>query len=151
MKRRVFLGLGSNLGDRWSYLRAAVDSLPDVVAVSGVYETEPVDPAGEQGPYLNAVVQLMTELDNGEILAAARQAENEAHRERTVRNGPRTLDVDVLLIDGQKIKTDELEVPHPRMWARRFVLEPLSELAPEVLPEDWENTVTGKVWFAGRL
>jgi 2-amino-4-hydroxy-6-hydroxymethyldihydropteridine diphosphokinase len=151
MMRRVFLGLGSNLGDRWAYLRDALESLPDVVAISAVYETEPVDALGEQGPYLNAVVQLMTELSNDEILDAARWAESQANRTRTGHNGPRTLDVDVLLIGEDKIKTDDLEVPHPRMWARRFVLEPLSELAPELLPEGWESNVTGKVWFAGTL
>ena len=92
---RAFLGLGSNLGDRWQYLREAVAALPDVVAVSPVYETSPVGGPEGQGPYLNCVVELSTELGPRELLGAAHRLETAAARERGERWGPRTLDVDV--------------------------------------------------------
>jgi 2-amino-4-hydroxy-6-hydroxymethyldihydropteridine diphosphokinase len=126
------LGLGSNLGDRWAHLRAAVAALPDVVAVSSVYETDPVGGPEGQGPYLNCVVQLATERSPRQLLEAAAAAEAAAGRVRTVRWGPRTLDVDVLWIDGVSIAEPDLIVPHDRLWERAFVLVPLAELAPDV-------------------
>ena len=95
---RAFLGLGSNLGDRWAHLRQAVASMPDVVAVSPVYETSPVGGPPGQGPYLNCVVELDTELGPRELLELAHGLESAAQRERGERWGPRTLDVDVLLV-----------------------------------------------------
>jgi 2-amino-4-hydroxy-6-hydroxymethyldihydropteridine diphosphokinase len=130
---RAFLGLGSNLGDRLAHLRAAVASLPDVVAVSDVYETDPVG-GPEQGPYLNCVAELDTDLSPRALLAAAQAAERAADRVRTVRWGPRTLDVDVLLVDDLTVDEPDLVVPHPRMFERSFVLIPLSDLAPELVP-----------------
>ena len=148
---RAFLGLGSNVGDRWAHLRTAVASLPDVVAVSPVYETSPVGGSEGQGPYLNCVVELSTELGPRELLAVAQRAETAAGRERGERWGPRTLDVDVLLVDDLSVSEPDLVVPHPRMWERRFVLVPLADLAPELLPEDWEARVAGEVTPAGRI
>jgi 2-amino-4-hydroxy-6-hydroxymethyldihydropteridine diphosphokinase len=136
---RAFLALGSNLGDREGYLRAAVAGIPDVVAVSRVYETGAV--GGEDGdpPYLNAVVELDTDLTPHELLALCRRLEAAAERVRTRRWGPRTLDVDVLLVGETTVEDPELQVPHPRMWERSFVLVPLHDLAPDLVahrPED---------------
>lgn len=131
---RAFLGLGSNLGDRCAHLRAAVAGVPDLVAVSDVYETEPVGGPEDQGPYLNLVVELDTTLDARGLLEVCRRLEADAGRVREVRWGPRTLDVDVLWVDGHIVDDPELQVPHPRLWERRFVLAPLMELAPDLVP-----------------
>lgn len=147
---RAFLGLGSNLGDRRGHLRAAVGSLSGVIAVSEVYETEPVG-GPDQGPYLNIVVEIDTDLDPHALLGVCHRIESAAGRVRDVRWGPRTLDVDILWIDGTEVDDDDLQVPHPRMFERRFVLEPLSELAPELLPEGWEHEVSGRADRLGPL
>jgi 2-amino-4-hydroxy-6-hydroxymethyldihydropteridine diphosphokinase len=129
----VFLGLGSNLGDRWATLRAAVSELPDTVAVSRVYETDPVGGPAGQGPYLNCVVELQTALTPRQLLEVAQRTEAAAGRVRAERWGPRTLDVDVLWIDDEEVHEPDLVVPHPRMWQRAFVLVPLADLAPELV------------------
>lgn len=126
---RAYLGLGSNLGDRRSHLRTAVAALPDVVAVSPVYETEPMGGPPGQAPYLNLVVELETAMSPRELLDLAHRLEDDAGRIRAERNGPRTLDVDVLLVGGLTVAEPDLVVPHPRMWQRRFVLAPLADLA----------------------
>ncbi|MBC8365486.1 MAG: 2-amino-4-hydroxy-6-hydroxymethyldihydropteridine diphosphokinase [Actinobacteria bacterium] len=131
-RRRAFLGLGSNLGDRLAHLRAAVASLSDVVAVSPVYETAPVG-GPEQGPYLNCVVELHTSAGARELLHAAQACETAAGRVRDERWGPRTLDVDVLWIEGSTVDEPDLVVPHPRMHERAFVLVPLRDLAPDLV------------------
>lgn len=130
---RAFLGLGSNLGERRALLRAGVDSLPDVVAVSPVYETDPVGGPQDQGAFLNCVVELATGRTPHQLLGVAQAAEEAAHRVRVVRWGPRTLDVDVLLVGDAQVDTADLVIPHPRMWERGFVLVPLSDLAPELV------------------
>jgi 2-amino-4-hydroxy-6-hydroxymethyldihydropteridine diphosphokinase len=130
---RAFLGLGSNLGDRWRYLREGIAALPDVVATSPVYETDPVGGPPGQGPYLNLVVELDTERSPRELLQAAHAAEAAAHRVRRERWGPRTLDVDVLLVGDQVVNEPDLVIPHPRLWERPFVLVPLADLAPELV------------------
>ena len=129
---RAFLALGSNLGDRWAHLRAAVDGLPDVVAVSDVYETDPVGGPAGQPPYLNAVVELDTDLSPRELLEVAGRLEAEAGRVRAVRWGPRTLDVDLLLVGDLVVDEPDLQVPHPRLRERAFVLVPLADLAPDL-------------------
>lgn len=126
---RAYLGLGSNLGDRRAHLRAAVAALPDVTAVSPVYETEPVGGPDEQPPYLNLVVALDTDLSPRELLELGRALEAAAGRVRAERHGPRTLDVDVLVVGDLAVDEPDLTVPHPRMWERRFVLAPLADLA----------------------
>ena len=136
MGRPAFLALGSNLGDRWAQLRRAVASLPDVVAVSPVYETDPVGGPAGQGAYLNLVVELDTDLSPRQLLERAQQAEADAQRVRTERWGPRTLDVDVLLVGDLTVEEPDLVVPHPRMWERAFVLVPLADLAPDLVPAD---------------
>ena len=126
---RAYLGLGSNLGDRRAQLRTAVAALPDVVAVSPVYETDPVGGPAGQGPYLNLVVALETHRSPRELLDLAHSLEDAAGRVRKERDGPRTLDVDVLLVGDLCVDEPDLVVPHPRMWERRFVLAPLADLA----------------------
>ncbi len=130
---RAFLGLGSNVGDRRAHLRAAVAALPDVVAVSPVYETEPVGGPSGQGPYLNLVVALETDLSPRQLLEVGRRLEETAGRVRAEPDGPRTLDVDVLVVGDLTVREPDLVVPHPRMWERRFVLAPLADLAEGVV------------------
>lgn len=149
---RAFLGLGSNLGDREQYLREAIGSLDAmVVATSTVYETDPVGGPAGQGPYLNLVAELDTELTPYELLAVCRRLESAAERVREVRWGARTLDVDVLWIDGVQLDDPELTVPHPRLRERRFVLAPLGELAPELVDADDLRLATGAVRSLGPL
>jgi 2-amino-4-hydroxy-6-hydroxymethyldihydropteridine diphosphokinase len=135
---RAFLALGSNLGDREGQLATAVDTLRPLglVAVSPLYETDPVGGPDGQGPYLNLVVELDTELAPRALLAVCHRLEAAAERVRTERWGPRTLDVDILWIDGVELHDPDLEVPHPRMYDRRFVLAPLRDLAPDLVSED---------------
>jgi 2-amino-4-hydroxy-6-hydroxymethyldihydropteridine diphosphokinase len=137
LRRRAFIGLGSNLGDRLAHLRQGVGQLEqggDVTAVSPLYETEPVGGPEDQGAFLNVVVELATEDSPHRLLARCQVLEAGAHRVRTVRFGPRTLDADVLLVGDLVVDEPDLIVPHPRMWERRFVLQPLSDLAPELVP-----------------
>ena len=131
---RAFLGVGSNLGDRERHLRDAIAAMPDVVAVSPLYETDPVG-GPEQGPYLNAVVELDTERSPRELLDLCRILEEAAGRVRIERWGPRTLDVDVLLVGDLVVDEPDLRVPHPRLRERAFVLVPLADLAPDLVPE----------------
>jgi len=147
---RAFLGLGSNLGDRLAHLRRAVASLPDLVAVSDLYETDPVG-GPEQGPYLNLVVELGTSLGPRELLVLAQRLETEAGRVREVRWGPRTLDVDVLWLEGVTVDEPDLIVPHPRLWERRFVLAPLAELAPDLVAPEQVEGAEGEVRHLGPL
>jgi 2-amino-4-hydroxy-6-hydroxymethyldihydropteridine diphosphokinase len=148
---RVLLGLGSNLGDRRRLLAEAVDSLSGVVAVSPLYETAPVGGPSGQGPFLNLVVEIDSDLSARELLGVCQRLEAAAERVRTERWGPRTLDVDILWIDGVTVNEPDLEVPHPRMWSRRFVMAPLIDVAPDVAPPGWERQVEGEVRQVGRL
>ena len=153
-RRRAFLGLGSNLGDRLAHVRRAVRSLAaagDLVAVSPVYETEPQGGPPGQGPYLNVVVELHTTDGPRRLLARCRELEAAAGRVRTVRFGPRTLDADVLLVGDERVDEDDLVVPHPRMWERRFVLVPLADLAPELVPAEVAARAGGAVVRVGTL
>ena len=141
--------MGSNLGDRRAVLAAAVAALDDVVAVSPVYETDPVG-GPTQGPYLNIVVELETGCGARELLRAALALEADAGRERRVRWGPRTLDVDVLWVDGETADEPDLRVPHPRMHERGFVMVPLADLAPDLAP-GWTVDGADGVRRAGEL
>jgi 2-amino-4-hydroxy-6-hydroxymethyldihydropteridine diphosphokinase len=130
---RVFVGLGSNVGDRLGYLRAAVSSLRatddvEVVAASTVYETEPAGP--EQPDFLNAVVELDTDLAAEELLRICKRVEADLGRVPRERWGPREIDLDLLVYGDRRVETDDLVVPHPQLSARTFVLVPLEELAP---------------------
>lgn len=156
---RAFFGLGSNLGDRAATLRSAVagiaaDPLIERAVASPVYETEPVGGPEDQGAYLNLVVEVHTAATPRQLLLLAQRLENEAGRVRTVRWGARTLDVDVLWIDGVTVDEPDLVVPHPRLFERAFVLAPLADLAADVAETegDWRATVTmAGVRLAGPL
>lgn len=150
---RAFLGLGSNLGDRVRFLREAVDTLAEVgaTAVSPVYETAPLGGPGGQDPYLNVVVELRTDRTPHELLGVCRRLEAAAGRVRDERWGPRTLDVDVLWIDGVTVHDQDLVVPHPRMWERRFVLAPLHDLAPDLVDPAALEAADGAVELLGPL
>lgn len=148
---RAFLALGSNLGDRRAYLRDAIGRLPDVVAASHLYETDPVGGPPGQGAYLNCVVELKTARTPRELLAAAQAAEAAAARVRLERWGPRTLDVDVLLVGDEVVDEPDLVVPHPRMWERGFVLVPLADLAPELVIGHLTSDLARGVRPAGAL
>ena len=123
----------------------------ELVAVSPVYETDPVGGPPGQPTYLNLVVELATERSPRELLELARQLEEAGGRVRAEHHGPRTLDVDVLLVGDLVVDEPDLVVPHPRMQERRFVLAPLADLAPELLPEGWERSATGRVRPVGSL
>lgn len=148
---RTFLGLGSNLGDRRKYLRDAVGSLGDVTAVSQVYETAPVGGPPGQGDHLNLVVELDTDLTPRQLLGVCQRLQAAAERVQGERWGPRTLDVDILWMEGVTVDAPDLQVPHPRMYERRFVLAPLAELAPELVPDDALDDAEGEVTPLGAL
>lgn len=129
----AYLGLGSNLGDREASLREALRKLesPDLrlIRVSSLYETEPVGYA-RQGWFLNLCAEVETTLFPKQLLQRTQRVEREMGRRRTIKDGPRVIDVDILLYGNAIIETKELQVPHPRYRERRFVLAPLAELKP---------------------
>jgi 2-amino-4-hydroxy-6-hydroxymethyldihydropteridine diphosphokinase len=132
---RGFLGLGSNVGDSLAYLRAAADALP-VVARSSVYRTEPQGEVLDQPDFLNAAVEIATELPPEELLRLCKSLEQEAGRVNKERHGPRVLDVDLLLLGDISLVTDRLTLPHRDVLVRRFVLVPLLELDPDLALPD---------------
>jgi 2-amino-4-hydroxy-6-hydroxymethyldihydropteridine diphosphokinase len=143
MAETVFIAFGSNVGDRLHYCDRALtllSLLPGIraVAVSSLYETEPVRDTTDPGPawFLNGVVQLETDLPSRRLLEACREAERALGRDLARRGGPRTLDLDILFYGDRIIRDGDLQIPHPRLHQRRFVLEPLAELAP-----DWRHPV----------
>ena len=139
---RAFLGLGSNVGDRMGYLDLAVRELRSIdpgLEVSPVYESAPLGGPEGQRRYLNCVVGLETSLSAWQLLDLAHVIEALAGRVRTVRNGPRSLDVDILLIGDLRISEPDLVVPHPRIAERGFVLAPLEDLDVSVVPANWRE------------
>jgi 2-amino-4-hydroxy-6-hydroxymethyldihydropteridine diphosphokinase len=140
---KVFLSLGSNIGDRAANLNAAIAVLVGagfhVGKVSSFYETEPVDYL-QQEWFLNCVVEGETELAAGTLLSRLREIEMRMGSKKVIAKGPRILDIDILLYGEETIATPELQVPHPRMRERRFVLVPLAEIAPEVSHPSWHAT-----------
>jgi 2-amino-4-hydroxy-6-hydroxymethyldihydropteridine diphosphokinase len=174
---RFAISMGSNLGDRVGNLRSAIDELSGTVSmesVSSLYETSPVG-GPDQGPYLNAVAIVETDLDGHALLSLLNEIESTHKRERNVRWGPRTLDLDIVATDGEMTDDDpRLIVPHPRATERRFVLEPLAEIWPEAplgggatagdrlaevsdqevvyLARSWVTEPTqGRLWVGGQL
>jgi 2-amino-4-hydroxy-6-hydroxymethyldihydropteridine diphosphokinase len=133
--KTAYLGLGSNLGNREQHIETALAKLaaPDlrVARVSSLYETEPVGFTAQRW-FLNLVAQIETELFPMQLLSRIANVEQALGRVRTVKNGPRTLDIDILLYGRAVVRTAKLEIPHPRMAERRFVLAPLAELAPDL-------------------
>jgi 2-amino-4-hydroxy-6-hydroxymethyldihydropteridine diphosphokinase len=135
-EKTVYLSLGSNVGERESNLRAAIEALPAVgvrvTRVSAFYETEPVDYL-KQAWFLNCVVEGETEKAAVQLLRSLREIETRMGSKKLVAKGPRLIDMDILLYGQETIETPELQVPHPRMHLRRFVLVPLAEIAAEVM------------------
>lgn len=133
--KTVYLSLGSNIGDRQAHLRAALDRLAAalrVTRISPVYETEPVGGPGAQRWFLNLAAEAETDLFPLQLLSSAQRIETALGRVRTVRNGPRTIDIDILFYARAVIRTPRLEIPHPRLHERRFVLVPLADIAPDL-------------------
>jgi 2-amino-4-hydroxy-6-hydroxymethyldihydropteridine diphosphokinase len=143
MPSTVYLSLGSNIGDRAVNLRAAIAAIEGagvrVKKVSSFYETEPVD-YEEQPWFLNCAVEAETNLAPLELLRAVRGIETRMGSKKEFAKGPRLLDLDILLYGRETIDTPELQVPHPRMLLRRFVLEPLAEIAPGLTHPSWSGT-----------
>lgn len=139
------IALGSNTGDRLGHLQAAVAELAAhgrVTAVSAVYETTPVDCAPDAGDFLNAALLLESELEPEALLARLREIERARGRvQHGPRNAPRPLDLDILFAGDRAVRTEHLEIPHPRLAGRRFVLEPLAEIAPERVPPGFQQSV----------
>jgi 2-amino-4-hydroxy-6-hydroxymethyldihydropteridine diphosphokinase len=134
MKRTAYVSLGSNLGDREANLRDAIARLGELGSasrVSALYETEPVEVAGQQPWFLNCAAAVETELTPLGFLKSLLAIEHTMGRERTEPKGPRTIDMDIIFFGDEVLDTKELSVPHPAMQHRRFVLEPLAEIAPE--------------------
>lgn len=135
--RTGYLGLGSNVGDRRAHLEDAAAELPAhgvlVLASSSVYETEPVGLVLDQRDFLNACLRIETELEPEALLDTCKRVEHELGRAAEgVRQGPRTIDVDLLLLDSIRYRSPRLALPHPEVRSRRFVLVPLLELDPEL-------------------
>ncbi len=143
MRKNVYLSLGSNIGNRAAHLREAIEhlgTLGEVTAVSALYETEPVE-FTRQAWFLNCAVALQTEMLPKQLLAAVLRIEREMGRRRTVAKGPRVIDIDVLLFGSSIIDAPQLTVPHPAMHERRFVLEPLAEIAADVRHPVFKKTI----------
>jgi 2-amino-4-hydroxy-6-hydroxymethyldihydropteridine diphosphokinase len=143
----AFVGVGANLGDAAHAVRDAVEQLRQfpstaVVAHSSLYRTAPVDSTGPD--YVNAVAQLSTHLTAPDLLRELQRIENAAGRERPYRNAPRTLDLDLLLFGSARIDSDDLQVPHPRLNERAFVLVPLAEIAPALVTSAQLTAVEGQ-------
>ncbi|MGI8352890.1 2-amino-4-hydroxy-6-hydroxymethyldihydropteridine diphosphokinase [Niallia circulans] len=133
---KVYLSLGSNIGDRLEYIREAVQMLHNqeeikVVNISSVYETDPVG-YEEQALFLNIVIQVETSLNPFSLLEQCQKIESELGRKRIIRWGPRTIDLDILLYNQENIVSEKLIIPHPRIEERAFVLVPLIEIAPDI-------------------
>ena len=142
MSQKIAIALGSNLGDREAHLRRAIEALVPAFSnlrVSSLYETDPVDVPGSQPMFLNAAATGESDLSARGVLDALLSVEQQLGRERPYAGAPRTIDLDLILYGGSVINAPGLAVPHPRFRERRFVLEPLAEIA-----SDWVDPVTGK-------
>ena len=143
-RRTAYLGLGSNIGDRYGHLNAAVSSLRDhgltIEAVSSAYETEPVGEILDQPDFLNAAVRVTTDLEPEALLDVLKEVEAERGRETGLpRHSPREIDVDLLLLGDLEFESDRLTLPHREVTSRRFVLVPLLELDPELTTPDGQR------------
>lgn len=143
MRKTVYLSLGSNVGDREANLRAAREKLAafcEVTAVSAYYETEPVEYLAQPW-FLNCAVAMTTDLMPRQLLAWLQKIEHAMGRKRTVAKGPRVIDLDILLFGSSVVDTPQLTIPHPAMHERRFVLEPMAEIAPDVRHPVFKRTM----------
>jgi 2-amino-4-hydroxy-6-hydroxymethyldihydropteridine diphosphokinase len=139
----AYLSLGSNIGDREAQLRQAIARLEatgHITAISSLYETEPVE-FTQQALFLNCAAGLETSLAPEELMSRLLKIERELGRERAQKKGPRTIDIDILLFGDMVMNSPELTIPHPAMTGRLFVLEPLAEIAPEVVHPVLQKTV----------
>jgi 2-amino-4-hydroxy-6-hydroxymethyldihydropteridine diphosphokinase len=137
------VALGSNLGDREGYLRAAIEAIgktEDVRQSSSIYETDPVGYL-DQPAFLNMVIEVETAKEPLDFLSLLRTVEHDLHRERTFPNAPRTIDLDLLLFENVVMESSELTVPHPRMHERAFVLVPLAEIVPDAIVPTFGKSV----------
>lgn len=150
--RHCYFSLGSNVGDRISHLSTGVEIVrgTDPFRVSQVYETEPVGGV-VQDDFWNLVLEIETDASALDLLARAREAEAACARTREVHWGPRTLDVDVLLMGDETSENPDVLVPHPRMYERAFVLIPLQELAPHLVTKDLLTSFRERVVPLGTL
>lgn len=141
----VFLGIGSNIGNRSEYLRnalARIEELEDVriEKISSIYETDPVGYL-KQNKFLNCVVQLRTKLSPQKLLNEVKEIERDHNRQREIHWGPRTLDLDILFYGNCEISLPGLTIPHPEVYKRRFVMVPLCEISPEFSPNVGDKTI----------
>lgn len=142
----VYLGLGSNVGDREEYIEQAIFLLEKHSKIEGIkhssnYETEAEGGQGNQPPFINAVLEIKTKLDPQQLLEACQEIEAALGREREIEWGPRTIDIDILLYDGEIISAENLQIPHPLMHERLFVLRPLREVAPNLIHPVLEKSI----------
>ena len=146
MRHQAFIAIGSNLGDRQTYYQQALEriaALPDthIVRQSSQYETEPLGEASTW--YLNGVIEIQTAFSAEPLLHHIQAIENALGRVRSAKRWtPRTMDLDILFFDAQIVETPELDIPHPELHNRRFVLEPLCEIAPDFLHPRLQRTVS---------
>lgn len=132
---QAFLALGTNLGDREKNLQTAISEIEKFATVekkSSIYQTDPVGYL-KQGKFLNMAIEIHTTLRPNRLIFKLHEIELKMGRTREIKNGPRTIDLDILLYEDQIIKSVELEIPHPRTIERKFVLEPLNEIASDVI------------------
>jgi 2-amino-4-hydroxy-6-hydroxymethyldihydropteridine diphosphokinase len=140
----IYLSLGSNKGDRAQYIARAIAALAErgvnVIQESSLYETEPVETSSKTW-FLNCVIKAETKLLPPQLMRTLLDIERSLGRRRRVLRGPRVIDMDVLLYDDRVVSTDQLEIPHPRITERRFVLVPFAEIAPETRHPIFKNTI----------
>jgi 2-amino-4-hydroxy-6-hydroxymethyldihydropteridine diphosphokinase len=143
MSKIAYLSLGSNVGDRAVQLRDAqvrLGAVGRVMAVSSLYETEPVEFTAQPW-FLNCALALDTDQNPAALIAEILRIEEQMGRRRVQKKGPRSIDIDILLFDNSTLESNELTIPHPAMHQRRFVLEPLAEIAPEALHPVFKKTI----------
>jgi 2-amino-4-hydroxy-6-hydroxymethyldihydropteridine diphosphokinase len=143
-----YIGLGSNLGDRQYYINTAIRRIrllmnTRVTKISGIIETEPEE-GPPQGEYLNCVIEIQTSLSPYELLKRLQKIEVDLGRVRTIKNGPRNIDLDIILYGNARINENSLCIPHPRMLKREFVMKPLKEIAPDVIKRLKTKVTSGK-------
>lgn len=140
----VFIGIGSNLGDKEGNIRKAVDFLKEkcnVIKVSSLYKAEPID-YKDQDMFLNCVIHIKTDFSAKDLLVFLHSIENRLGRERNIVNGPRTIDLDILFYDALVLNDTNLIIPHPRLHERKFVLVPLVEITPDFMHPIFRKSVT---------
>ncbi|MCH7517497.1 MAG: 2-amino-4-hydroxy-6-hydroxymethyldihydropteridine diphosphokinase [Candidatus Dadabacteria bacterium] len=141
--QRVFIGIGSNLGDTIGNCKIALDEIEnfaEIVRISSLYETEPVGNE-DQPNFINSVVEINTDLSPHELLTHLKSIEDKLGRVRGEKWGPRVIDLDIIFYDDLVMKDDDLIIPHPRAHLRRFVLEPICEIAPDFIHPELETSI----------